>query len=118
MYKRIKKYLKHTKLLTTAKFGFRRGHSTEHALLSLVDRVFGYLNNKESVLLISIDLLEAFDVINHLIMIDKLGNAVIRGFMLDWFRSYLNMREHHTHVNGITSNFSTANTGVSHGSSL
>ena len=83
-----------------------------------VDRVYGYINNKEYVLLVSIDLRKAFDVINHDIMIDKLENAGIRGFMLAWFRSYLTMRQHQTLVNGIKSNFLTTKTGVPQGSSL
>ena len=48
-------------LLTEAQFGFRANHSTEVALLSLMDRTYKAIDSKEYILLLSIDLRKAFE---------------------------------------------------------
>ena len=38
MYKRLHQYLSETKILYPKQFGFQTGHSTEHAIVKLVDQ--------------------------------------------------------------------------------
>ena len=86
--------------------------------MSLTERIYKYVDNKNFVLVISIDFRKAFDVIKHEIVIDKLENTGIRGFMLQWFRSFLTARYHRTLVNDILSYPLETKTGVPQGSSL
>ena len=52
--------------------GFRKGHSTQHALLKLLEQWRGYLDNKEVVGTILCDLSKAFDTLPHDLIIAKL----------------------------------------------
>ena len=90
VYQRLYNYLMKTKFLCVNQFGFRENHSTERAILSLMDRIYKYIDAKDYVIFISIDLTKAFDVIRHDILLKKLEYAGIRGSILTWFKSYLN----------------------------
>ena len=69
-------------------------------------------------ILISIDLTKAFDVIRHDILLKKLEYAGIRGSISTWFKSYLNKRPQRTKANGINSDYLTVKTRVPQGSFL
>ena len=46
MYSRLNAYLADNNILFKKQFGFRAGHSTEHALLELIDQISHSFNNK------------------------------------------------------------------------
>ena len=54
MYNRLYSYLTENNILFNKKFGFRAGHSTEHALLELVDQISNTLNDKTIYLVFSL----------------------------------------------------------------
>ena len=99
-------------------YEFRSHHSPEYALLSLMDRVYKSLDSKRNILLISVDLRKAFEVIKHNILISKLENAGIRDSILKWFSSYLTNRKHQTFVNNNLSEPLYMKTGIPQGSCL
>ena len=45
MYNRLYKYLTNKKILHPQQFGFRKGHSTEHAIAQLVDQIYESFEN-------------------------------------------------------------------------
>ena len=55
MYNRLDTYLGENNILFNKQFGFRAGHSTEHALLELIDQVSDSFNDKSYLLGIFID---------------------------------------------------------------
>ena len=61
MYHRIYSFLCKYKLINTNQFGFRSNHSTEHALISLIETIKKSLDNDEVVCGVFIDLQKAFD---------------------------------------------------------
>ena len=75
-------------------FGFRSGHSTDHALISLTETIKSSLDNKRFGCGIFIDLQKAFDTVNHDILLQKLEHYCIIGTALEWFHSYLANRKH------------------------
>ena len=93
MYNKLYTYLAENNILFNKQFGFRAGHSTEHALLELIDQVSDSFNDKSYFLGIFMDLSKAFDTVNHKILFKKLHHYGIKGKNLPWFESYLTGRE-------------------------
>ena len=72
MYKRLFKYLCEEKLLYSKHFGFRKGHSTDHAIVHLVDQIYESSENDYYTLGVFIDLFKAFDIVDHSIALKKM----------------------------------------------
>ena len=60
MYNRLYLYLNENKILYDEQFGFRKGHSTEHAIVQLIDKIHDAFNTDRYFLGIFIDLSKAF----------------------------------------------------------
>ena len=80
-------------ILNDKQFGFRAGHSTEHAILELIDQVSNAFGNNNFVLGVFIDLSKAFDTVDHNIILEKLSMYGVKGNNLTWFHSYLSDRK-------------------------
>ena len=59
MYNRLYEYLTKNNLLFDKKFRFRKGHSTNHALIELVNRIYNSFNENKYTLGVFIDLSKA-----------------------------------------------------------
>ena len=105
-------------LFYKSQYGFRKGHSTEHALLELYDRVLRNVDKQHDPFAIFLDLSKAFDTIDHAILISKLNHYGIRGSALNWFKSYLSNRCQYVTFEGINSDHQKLTTGVPQGSIL
>jgi Reverse transcriptase (RNA-dependent DNA polymerase) len=72
---------------------YRRNHFTETALLCTLDYVYHSARLHKSTVLISLDLSEAFDTIDHFILLNFLQSTCgISGAALQWISSYLTSR--------------------------
>ena len=72
MYSRIYKHLKNNNLVFGKQFGFQLNNSTEHAILQLVNYVSSSFERGKYTLGIFIDLPNAYDAVDHEILISKL----------------------------------------------
>uniref|UniRef100_A0A803THC7 Reverse transcriptase domain-containing protein n=1 Tax=Anolis carolinensis TaxID=28377 RepID=A0A803THC7_ANOCA len=78
-----------TDFLDPAQSGFRPGHGTEAALVTLVDDLRRELDRGSVSLLVLLDLSAAFDTVNHGILLGRHARMGLRGTFLQWLRSFL-----------------------------
>merc|ERR1712179_228980 len=93
-------------------FGFRKNHSTEHALIEITDQIRFPMDNNQITCGIFVDLSKAFDTVNHKILLDKLENLGIRGKALELFKSYLSDREQYVNIDNCKSKTRPIRCGV------
>ena len=105
-------------ILYNNQFGFRRDHSTSHAIITLVERVSKALDTGKIVVGVFLDLKKAFDTVNHDILLKKLYAIGLRGNVLQWFESYLRNRTQYVVYNNIKSDTKKITHGVPQGSIL
>ena len=89
MYSRLYAFLTEYKQLFKKQFGFWNNHSTNHALISLIDLIKKYLDNDYFVCGVFIDLQKAFNTVNHEILLVKLDFYGICGLANNWLKSFL-----------------------------
>ena len=118
IYKRLYSFLSSKGILYDNQYGFRKGHSTSHALNYSIDLVRKSVTGGKHVLVICIDLSKAFDTIDHCIMIDKLKNYGIRGNALQLLESYMSNRKQYVNALGEESDQANVVYGVPQGSVL
>ncbi|XP_065679861.1 uncharacterized protein LOC136094168 [Hydra vulgaris] len=93
VYNRLYEYLLQNNLLNKKQFGFQTKHSTEHAILDLVNSMSNSFDKKQFVLGTFIDLSKAFDTVNHNILLKKMERYGVKNISLGWFKSYLSSRK-------------------------
>ena len=118
IYSRIYLFLTKNKLISNKQFGFRSNYSTNHALVSITERIKSLLDDTQFVCGIFIDLEKAFDTVNHEILCDKLNYYGLRGNVNKLIQSYLTNRKQFVSINGQDSEIRDINYGVPQGSSL
>ena len=99
-------------------FGFRKNHSTQHAIITLVDKITSSLDSGDIIIGVFLDLKKAFDTVNHQILFKKLFSYGIRGTILKWFKSYLTDRLQFVTIDGTQSEIKSVKCGVPQGSIL
>ena len=80
MYNRLYKHLSNSKILYPKQFGFQKGHSTDHALLQLVDQIYESFERNEYTIGAFIDLYKAFDTADDNILLKKITAYLARIF--------------------------------------
>lgn len=116
--KRLVKYLNENNTISVNQFGFRRGKSTEDAVLELSDTVVKNFDKKLKTIGIFLDLSKAFDTVSIPILLAKLQHVGIRGIVHDLFRSYLTNRTQQVSIDGNKSAEKHIYFGVPQGSVL
>ncbi len=118
MYNYLIDFIDTNDILYKCQFGFRAKHSTQHAILTLVERVSRAMDNNKIVVGVFLDFKKAFDTVNHNILLHKLEKIGVRGTPLKWFKSYLQERQQFVLYDGNKSQTKTVTCGVPQGSIL
>ena len=92
MYKRIIAFVNKNDILNKHQYGFRKNKSTNQAIIELIEKINGAIDESKFTIGIFLDLSKAFDTVDHEILIKKLEYCGIRGLTLQWFRNYLSNR--------------------------
>ena len=98
---------------------YRRGHSTETALLSIKNQIHLSLARGEATAVVLLDQSAAFDTIDHDKLLDCLRKWFgVGGRCLDWFKSYLSDRTQCIKIGSVLSEARKLKFGVPQGSVL
>lgn len=89
MYNRLKSLQDKQNILFKSQYGCRKKHSTQHAILDIVNQVQSNMSHKLFTCGIFIGLQKAFDTVNYSILLHKLHHYGIRGIVNSWFSFYL-----------------------------
>lgn len=105
-------------IISSKQFGFLEKSNTTAACMELTHFISTSLDKKQTVSCIFIDLSKAFDTVDRLLLLEKLGKAGIRKENLCLFESYLTNRIQTVYVNETYSKFNASTLGVPQGSNL
>ena len=98
--------------------GYRKGYSTQYALLGFIEKWKQMLDNRGYSGAILMDLSKAFDTINHELLLAKLYAYGFDKEALKLIRSYLTERWQRTKINQSFSSWTELLQGVPQGSVL
>uniref|UniRef100_A0A8C1JP40 Reverse transcriptase domain-containing protein n=1 Tax=Cyprinus carpio TaxID=7962 RepID=A0A8C1JP40_CYPCA len=118
VFNQLSMFLVQNNLLDSNQSGFKSGHSTETALLSVTEALRLARAASKSSVLILLDLSAAFDTVNHQILLSTLRKMGISGTALQWLNSYLSDRSFMVSWRGEVSKSQQLATGVPQGSVL
>ena len=106
-------YLNSHNLYNTCQSAYRPGHSTEAALLKVVNDLF--LSHNKGIISVQtlLDVSSAFDTIVHSILVHRLyTNFGFTDAVLQWFSSYLTDSTHYVSLSNNSSAFAPVHSGV------
>ena len=118
LYNRVYNFFDTFKLFSKFQFGFLKKKGIEQAALNLIYDINKANQNNETTCAIFIDLTKAFDCVDHDILLMKLYRYGFRGPILNFFKSYLENRNHVTKINHCYSSPLFTDRGVAQGTNL
>merc|ERR1719494_361356 len=118
IFNRVYGFLEKRKCIYEHQYGFRKKHSTNHALINITDEIREALDKNHSAIGVFVDFQKAFDTVNHSILVSKLDHYGIRGCINEWFKSYLNERKQFVSIDGFNSSETIIEHRVPQGSVL
>ena len=93
-------------------------HSTSHTILQIRDKIQKAIEAKKNFMWDFLGFEQAFDTVNHKILLKKLYHYGISGVAYNWFTSYLSNRKQFVSIGNGTSDLSFVTCGVPQGSVL
>lgn len=113
----LENYMEINNLLSKYQSGFRKKYSCETTVNYVINK-WKYIDTKNKIMAVFLDLKRAFETIDRELLIQKLYMYGIRENELQWFKSYLTNRKQITKVNGVKSDETDNEFGVPQGSIL
>uniref|UniRef100_A0A8C1NB80 Reverse transcriptase domain-containing protein n=1 Tax=Cyprinus carpio TaxID=7962 RepID=A0A8C1NB80_CYPCA len=114
----VNSHLLNNSLFEKFQSGYRPLHSTETAMVKVINDLLMSADSGLLTILILLDLTTAFDTISHQVLLDRLLSVGITGVPLIWLRSYLSGRTQFVKLKNFSSYVSPVTAGVPQGSVL
>ena len=90
VFDQVHRHMVEYSLYPVLQSAYRKGHSTETALLKVTNDILMNMDHQHMTLLVMLDLSAAFDTVHHEILLNRLDSRVgVKGQALKWFASYL-----------------------------
>ncbi|KAM3962094.1 uncharacterized protein ACR2FA_003780 [Aphomia sociella] len=118
VHHQLSKFIFQNNLITPFQSGFRLGHSTTTALLKITDDVREGMENTKLTVLVLVDFSNAFNTVNHDILLALLSHLGVSTSVTNWFKTYLRGRQQAVRVNGSISDWCDLEAGVPQGGIL
>jgi retron-type reverse transcriptase len=74
VYNQVFSFIEKQKIIFEYQFSFRKGHSTEHAILETIEYLKTAIDENKVTCAIFLDFSKAFDTIDHKILLDKMNS--------------------------------------------
>ncbi len=117
--KQLTAYMADNNLFEPYQSAYRSDHSTETALLCVMDSLLVALDNRSHVFVSLLDCSAAFDLVVHDTLLKRMSARLgVSGVAYDWFKSYLSNRAQCVSISGHKSNSHPLDCGVPQGSVL
>ena len=97
---------------------YRKNHSTTTAVLQLLDQLYEATDDNMITTLMTIDESNAFESVNHVLLLEKMELYKFERTMIEWFRNYLNYRSSYVTISAKNSAMVATKQGVPQGSVL
>ena len=114
----IMKHLEEHSIITDRQHAFRKYHSCETQLCTIIDDWAKELDKGNQTDIFFLDFEKAFDTVPHELLKSKLHQYGITGKILGWIDSFLSQRKQQVRVNGECSDWSNVASGVPQGTVL
>lgn len=115
---RLVNFLNSKNYFSDQQFGFRSGKNTNDALLCFMMQVYNGVNEGKYCAGLFVNVMEAFDTVDHTMLLNRLNDAGVRGIPQKWFASYLSDRCQQTRVGDELSDREYLQHGILQGSVL
>ena len=109
--------LAHTESILNVQ-NFRNCTQSCNALICLIEKMISAIERNEFIIAVFLDLSNAFDMVDHQILLKKLEHYGIRGVPLKWLSSYLSGRQQYVSFQNTNSDKMFIKRGVPQGSML
>ena len=114
----IVNHMTRNKPFNMQQFGFIKGHSTILQLLNVMELWTKALNRGESIDVVYLDFMKAFNIVPHKRLIGKLKSYGIEYYILRWIQAFLSDCVQQVSVNCINSEWGNVTSGIPQGSVL
>jgi hypothetical protein len=116
---RLRPHLMQSDNFSRFQSAYRAGHSTETALLHVLNSVYSLIDEKKLTVLVGLDLSAAFDLVNHQLLLRRLKCVFgVSGMILNWISSYLHDRHQYVQLGRHRSSSVLCGSGVPQGGVL
>ena len=117
--KQINEHMYDNHLHEPCQSAYRPHHSTETALIKIVNDILRAIDKKEVVLLVMLDMSAAFDTVEHSLLLERFqGKFGITGHAIQWLKSYFHDRKQVVLIKESSSSPKSIECGVPQGSIL